>query len=131
MTETTKERIENARKRLDKAEKWELPTMDQNFFAIVELADEVEALNYVDASHRVKINSLKAKIRNLEAELAALKEKMRWRKQSEEPPLKYGHNVEVYSPISNQVKRMFDIGVPEYCYWRPLDLRNLPEEDAK
>ena len=69
-----------------------------------------------------------ARIAELEAELAALKDKTRWRKQSEEPPLKYGHNVEVYSPISNQVRRMLDAGVPEYCYWRPLD---LPEEGAE
>ena len=68
-----------------------------------------------------------ARIAELEAELAALKEKYRWRKQSEEPPLKYGKNVEVYSPISNQVKRMFDAGVPEYCYWRPLDLPEMGE----
>lgn len=68
------------------------------------------------------------KIIALEAELAALKEKSRWRKQSEEPPLKYGHNVEVYSPISNQVRRMLDTAVPEYCYWRPLD---LPEMEGR
>lgn len=72
-----------------------------------------------------------ARIAELETELAALKEKYRWRRQSEEPaPM--GKDVEVYSPVQERVFCYFSPRiVPSYWYWRPLDLRNLPEEDAE
>lgn len=128
MIETTKERIENARKRLDKAEKWELPTMDPNFFAIVELADEVKKLSDMNASLGTMINDKVAEIDKLETKLAELKEKMRWRRQSEEPaPM--GKDVEVYSPVQERVFCYFSPRiVPSYWYWRPMD---LPEEGTK
>ena len=125
VTDTTRERIENARKRLDIAEKWELPTMDPNFFAIVELADEVKKLSDMNASLGTMINDKVAEIDKLEAKLAELKEKMRWRKQSEEPAPK-GKDIEAYSPIRGYVfyRAPSDSLLPHW-YWRPLD---LPED---
>ena len=102
---------------------------DEKIRTAVEIAQKA-----IELAHRVPPEALRKSkelmtlahaVVELSAELAALKDKARWRKQSEEPPLKYGHNVEVYSPISNQVRRMLDAGGPEYCYWRPLD---LPED---
>lgn len=75
MTEATQERVENARKRLDIAEKWELPTMDPNFFAIVELADEVKKLSDMNASLGTMINNKIVEIKGLKSQLAALKER--------------------------------------------------------
>lgn len=135
MTDSTLERIENARKRLDIAEKWELPTMDPNFFAIVELADEVKKLSDMNASLGMMINDKVAEIKKLEAKLSALKEKYRWRKQSEEPAprgelvlIRYtDYDDEDYYNIV-KMENMYDpegeIAYP-LMYWRPLD---LPEE---
>ena len=86
MTDTTKERVENARRMLDKAEKWELPTMDRNIFAIVELADEVKKLNDMNTSLGSMINNKIVEIKGLKSQLAALKEKYRWRNVDEEEP---------------------------------------------
>ena len=128
MTETTQERVKNARKRLDIAEKWELPTMDPNFFAIVELADEVKKLSDMNASLGTMINDKVAEIDKLETKLAELKEKMRWRKQSEEPAPK-GKDIEAYSPIRKYVfYRAPSDSLLSHWYWRPLD---LPEEGAE
>ena len=66
-----------------------------------------------------------AKIATLEAELAALREQYRWRKQSEEPAPRKGQKVEIYTPIRNQVELVIDCHVSGHWYWRPLD---LPEE---
>lgn len=125
MTDTTKERVENARKRLDIAEKWELPTI--TFFAIVELADEVKKLSDMNASLGTMINDKVAEIDKLETKLAALKEKMRWRKQSEEPAPRKGQKVEIYTPIRNQVELVIDCHVSGHWYWRPLDLPEMRE----
>lgn len=122
MTETTQERVENARKRLDIAEKWELPTMDPNFFAIVELADEVKKLSDMNASLGMMINDKVAEINKLEAKFAALKERYRWRKQNEEPA-PAGQELEIYSTIQERVfSAMPTKGLPSSWYWRPLDL---------
>lgn len=131
MTEATQETIKFARSWLENAEKYGDPnapttgTMTALARAVMELADEVKKLESINMDHLEELDCQEWLIDKLKCDLAALKEKYRWRKQSEEPPLKYGKNVEVYSPISNQVRRMLDAGVPEYCYWRPLD---LPEE---
>lgn len=128
MTDTTRERIEIARKRLDIAEKWELPTMDPNFFAIVELADEVKKLSDMNASLGTMINNKIVEIKGLKSQLAALKEKYRWRKQSEEPAPD-NLEIEIYDGGANAI---FVPEGPVYIYdsryWRPLD---LPEMEGK
>ena len=139
MTETTKERIENARKRLDIAEKWELPTMDQNIFAIVELADEVKKLSDMNASLGSMINNKIVEIKGLKSQLAALKEKCRWRKQSEEPApeggaealIKAGGELVIAHAIVLNDDTAFEkvTGRRIYLeYWRPLD---LPETEGQ
>lgn len=129
MTGTTRERIENARKRLDIAEKWELPTMDQNIFAIVELADEVKKLSDINASLGSMINDKVAEIDKLETELAALKDKARWRKQSEEPAPNDEIVEAVYLCKGRYCGAFYanrDGSELKHCdYWRPLD---LPED---
>lgn len=135
MTETTKERIENARKRLDKAEKWEFPTMDQNFFAIVELADEVKKLNDMSTSLGSMINNKIVEIKGLKSQLAALKEKMRWRDENVEPAPR-GERVLVYcidydasdGVHDTEMEHMYcpdgELAYP-YTWWRPLDLPEM------
>ena len=139
MTETTKERIENARKRLDKAEKWEFPTMDQNFFAIVELADEVKKLNDMSTSLGSTINNKIVEIKGLKSQLAALKEKYRWRNVDEEEPpretevliccvSRSGAHKYVYTASfdgEDFYDRRGDSPSGEVKFWHPLD---LPEE---
>ncbi len=74
------------------------------------------------------------KIAALEKELATLKEKSRWRKQSEEPAPKeteclvlgtrWGkpyYNIASYH-VENWYDRMGDILPVEITHWRPLDL---------
>ena len=69
-----------------------------------------------------------AKIAALEAELATLKEKTRWRKQSEEPA-PAGQELEIYSPIQERVfSDMATRGMSSSWFWRPLD---LPEKEGK
>lgn len=148
MTETTQERIENARKRLNIAEKWELPTMDPNFFAIVELADEVKKLSDMNASLGMMINDKVAEINKLEAKFAALREKYRWRKYEDEPLSLATGNILLYYK-SYEKEEIFVIGdarelEEQYAgvwgvslkarqvyklnmYWRPLD---LPETEV-
>lgn len=141
MTETTKERIENARKRLDKAEKWEFPTMDQNFFAIVELADEVKKLNDMSTSLGSMINNKIVEIKGLKSQLAALKEKYRWRNVDEEEPpretevliccvSRSGAHKYVYTASfdgEDFYDRRGDSPSGEVKYWRPLDLPEMGE----
>lgn len=141
MTETTKERIENARKRLDKAEKWEFPTMDQNFFAIVELADEVKKLNDMNTSLGSMINNKIVEIKGLKSQLAALKEKYRWRNVDEEEPpretevlicrvSRSGAHKYVYTASfdgEDFYDRRGDSPSGEVKYWRPLDLPEMGE----
>ena len=141
MTETTKERIENARKRLDKAEKWEFPTMDQNFFAIVELADEVKKLNDMSTSLGSMINNKIDEIKGLKSQLAALKEKYRWRNVDEEEPpretevlicrvSRSGAHKYVYTASfdgEDFYDRRGDSPSGEVKYWRPLDLPEMGE----
>ena len=141
MTETTKERIENARKRLDKAEKWEFPTMDQNFFAIVELADEVKKLNDMSTSLGSMINNKIVEIKGLKSQLAALKEKYRWRNVDEEEPSREtevliccvsrsGVHKYVYTASFDDedfYDRRGDAPSGEVKRWRPLDLPEMRE----
>lgn len=135
MTETTQERVKNARKRLDIAEKWELPTMDPNFFAIVELADEVKKLSDMNASLGTMINDKVAEIDKLETKLAELKEKMRWRDENVEPAPR-GERVLVYcidydasdGVYDAEMEHMYcpdgELAYP-YTWWRPLDLPGM------
>lgn len=138
MTDTTKERVENARRMLDKAEKWELPTMDRNIFAIVELADEVKKLNDMSTSLGSMINNKIVEIKGLKSQLAALKEKYRWRKQSEEPApeggaealIKAGGELVIAHAIVLNDDTAFEkvTGRRIYLeYWRPLDLPEMRE----
>lgn len=130
MTETTQETIKFARSWLENAEKYGDPnapttgTMTTLARAVMELADEVEAMTCTgDCVHNC--NCIKAI--ELNEELTALKEKYRWRRQSEEPaPM--GKDVEVYSPIQERAFCYFSPRiVPSYWFWRPL---NLPEVEV-
>lgn len=147
VTGTTRERIENARKRLDIAEKWELPTMDQNIFAIVELADEVKKLSDMNASLGSMVNDKIAEIKRLEAELAALKEKCRWHKYQDEPLSSVSGYVLLYykaydgeeifvmgdaREVEEQYAGVWGITPDRQVYklnilWRPLDLPEMGE----
>ena len=63
----------------------------------------------------------------LAQELSALKEKYRWRKQSEEPaPI--GQELEIYSPIQERVFSALLKSLAQSWFWRPLD---LPEVETK
>ncbi|MEA5034201.1 hypothetical protein SDC9_180582 [bioreactor metagenome] len=75
--------------------------------------------------------SLMGQVARLESELAALREKYRWRKQSEEPAPK-DEKVEVATIgmfggtcCISASGALLDIDSLKDCYWRPLD---LPED---
>ena len=143
MTGTTRERIENARKRLDIAEKWELPTMDQNIFAIVELADEVKKLSDINTSLGSMINNKIVEIKGLKSQLAAQKEKYRWRNVDEEEPpretevliccvSRSGAHKYVYTASfdgEDFYDRRGDSPSGEIKYWWPLDLPETEEAE--
>lgn len=102
---------------------------DEKIRAAVEIAQKA-----IDLAHRVppeglrkskELMTLAHAVVELSAELAALKEKCRWRKQSEEPAPRKGQIVEMYSPIREQVELVGDWLVADHWHWRPLD---LPEE---
>lgn len=101
--------------------------------AVVELAEKIKNerdKHFEDATFMTKmINSKTKKIYRLEAELAALKEKYRWRKQSEEPAPD-NLEIEIYDISANAI---FVPEGPVYIansrYWRPLDLPDT--EDAE
>lgn len=105
---------------------------DEKIKAAVEIAQRA-----IELSHRVSPEGLKKSkelmtlahaVVELSAEFAALKDKARWRKQSEEPAPRKSQTVEIYSPIRKQVELVLYSGVLNYWYWRPLD---LPEENAE
>lgn len=91
MTETTQETIKFARNWLKNGIEDEPSPVTVRALAkaVVELAEKIKNerdKHIEDATFMAKmINSKTKKISRLEAELAALKEKYRWRKQSEEP----------------------------------------------
>lgn len=137
MTKTTQETIKFARNWLENGiEDEPSPVVVHELAkAVVELADEIEALNYANASLGVKINGKKAKIKNLVSELAALKEKYRWRKRSKEPApnddtliiclLKKGGRCSWQAVIQARFIKQFEEPENNIFFWRPLD---LPEE---
>lgn len=142
MTETTQETIKFARNWLKNGTEDEpsLVVVCDLAKAVVELADESEALNYANAGLGVKINGKKAKIKNLVSELAALKEKYRWRNVDEEPPRetevliccvsRSGAHKYVYTASfdgEDFYDRRGDSPSGEVKFWRPLD---LPKEDG-
>ena len=67
-----------------------------------------------------------AKIAELEKELAALKDKARWRKQSEEPAPD-SVAIEIFDVTRMCVASPQERGfyIPAFCYWRPLDLPEM------
>lgn len=73
------------------------------------------------------------KIAELEKELAALKEKYRWRKQSEEPAPGDKVVEAVYLCEGRKCGPFYanrNGSELKHCsFWRPLDLPNLPEEE--
>ena len=78
--------------------------------------------------------SLMGQVARLESELAALREKLRWRKQGEEPAPK-DEKVEVATIgvfggtcCISASGVLLDLDSLKDCYWRPLD---LPEEETK
>lgn len=105
---------------------------DEKIRAAVEIAQKA-----IELSHRVPPEGLKKSkelmtlahaVVELSAELAALKDKTRWRKQSEEPAPD-NLEIEIYDGSANAI---FVPEGPVYIYdsryWRPLD---LPEEGTK
>lgn len=130
MTETTQETIKFARNWLENGIEDEPSpvTVHELAKAVVELADEVEKLESINMDHLEELDRQEWLLDNANEELTALKEKYRWRKQSEEPaPM--GKDVEVYSPIQERAFCYFSPRiVPSYWFWRPMD---LPEEETK
>lgn len=99
---------------------------DEKIRAAVEIAQRA-----IELSHRVSPEGLKKSkelmtlahaVVELSAELAALKEKYRWRKHSEEPAPD-NLEIEIYDISANAI---FVPEGPVYIansrYWRPLDL---------
>lgn len=133
MTETTQETIKFARSWLETAEKFGAPNapttgmMTALARAVVELADEVKKLESINMDHLEELDHQEWLLDKANEELTALKEKYRWRRQSEEPaPM--GKDVEVYSPIQERAFCYFSPRiVPSYWFWRPL---NLPEVEV-
>ena len=141
MTETTQETIKFARNWLKNGTEDEPSpvTVHELAKAVVELADEVEAMTRTgDCVHNC--NCIKAI--ELNKELAALKEKYRWRSVDEEPPRetevliccvsRSGAHKYVYTASfdgEDFYDRRGDSPSGEVKYWRPLDLPNLPEEE--
>ena len=104
---------------------------DEKIRAAVEIAQKA-----IELGHRVPPEGLKKSkelmtlaraVVEMSAELAALKEKCRWRKQNEEPAPRKGQKVEIYTPIRNQVELVIDCHVSGHWYWRPLDLPEMRE----
>lgn len=104
--------------------------------------DETTRAQNTEAAMKVKLNELKARIKEEDAELHAaddeideLHEKYRWRKQEEEPAPD-GLLVEEISPeMVGAYGGRINIVVSDLCrslcsnsFWRPLD---LPEEERK
>lgn len=131
MIETTKETIKFARSWLENAEKYGDPnapttgTMTALARAVMELADEVKKLENINMDHLEELDRQEWLLDNANEELAALKEKYRWWKQSEEPAPD-NLEIEIYDGSANAI---FVPEGPVYIYdsryWRPLD---LPEE---
>ena len=128
MTETTQETIKFARNWLENGIEDEPSpvTVHELAKAVVELADEIEAMTCTgDCVYNC--NCIKAI--ELNKELAALKEKYRWRKQSEEPAPE-DEVVEAIYLCENRYCGAFYANrygseLKSCDYWRPLD---LPEE---
>ena len=63
----------------------------------------------------------------MQSEIDALKDKARWRKQSEEPAPK-NQLVEVCeSAKDGYIDSTYGFGVEDWTYWRPLDLPEMGE----
>ena len=115
---------------------------DEKIKAAVEIAQRA-----IELSHRVPPEGLKKSkelvtlahaVVELSADLTALKEKYRWRKQSEEPApndntliiclLKKGGRCSWQAIIQARFTKQFEEPENNIFFWRPLD---LSEEDAK
>lgn len=102
-------------------------TLDLLANAIFRLDEENRNLRTYNEVLGGMINDKIEDIKRLETELSALKEKYRWRKQSEEPA-PAGQELEIYSPIQERVfSTMPTKGLSSSWYWRPLD---LPEPEG-
>lgn len=78
-----------------------------------------------NAPTTVCIVDLAKAVVELSAELAALKDKARWRKQSEEPAPK-NQLVEVCeSAKDGYIDSTYGFGVEDWVFWRPLDLPEM------
>lgn len=117
---------------------------DEKIRAAVEIAQKA-----IDLAHRVPPEALRKSkelmtlahaVVELSAELAALKEKYRWRKRSEEPTPEGGAEALIQVGgdyvITHAVVFNDDTAYEKVTgrriyleYWRPLDLPNLPEEE--
>lgn len=117
--------------------------MDPNFFAIVELADEVKKLSDMNTSLGTMLNDKVAEIDKLEAELAELKEKYRWRSVTKDGWPQTGEAVEFIlsrAPVvlcaaqmteDNEIMNKYALEKflkKEPLYWRPLVLPKQEEE---
>ena len=137
MIETTKETIKFARSWLENAEKYGDPnapttgTMTALARAVMELADEVKKLENINMDHLEELDRQEWLLDNANEELAALKEKYRWRKQSEEPAPEDEVVEAVYLCKGRYCGAFYanrDGRELKHCdYWRPLD---LPEAEA-
>lgn len=139
MTETTQETIKFARNWLKNGIEDEPSPVTVRALAkaVVELAEKIKNerdKHIEDATFMAKmINGKTKKISRLEADLAALKEKYRWRKQSEEPApeggaealIKAGGELVIAHAIVLNDDTAFEKVTGRRIYlefWRPLDL---------
>lgn len=93
--------------------------------AVLELSRKVNAMTCTgDCIHNC--NCMTAV--ELKEELDALKEKYRWRKQSEEPAPD-SVAIEIFDVTRMCVASPRERGfyIPAFCYWRPLDLPEMGE----
>ena len=141
MIETTKETIKFARSWLENAEKYGDPnapttgTMTALARAVMELADEVKKLENINMDHLEELDRQEWLLDNANEELAALKEKYRWRKQSEEPAPEdikllvcgRGRKGQAYFLVTETDGDYWHDNIGDSVsldvdYWRPLDL---------
>ena len=147
MIETTKETIKFARSWLENAEKYGDPnvpttgTMTALARAVMELADEVKKLENINMDHLEELDRQEWLLDNANEELAALKEKYRWRNVDEEEPpretevliccvSRSGVHKYVYTASfdgEDFYDRRGDAPSGEVKRWRPLDLPEMGE----
>jgi hypothetical protein len=133
MTQEAQETIKFARHWLEVADKHGDPNapttgcMTALAKAVVDLAEELQGGVRANMDNLEALDHQEFLLDKANTELAALKERCRWRKQSEEPAPK-NQLVEVCeSAKDGYIDSTYGFGVEDWAFWRPLD---LPEMEA-